>query len=364
MRKVVSSLIWAYRGMTAGSGFATTEMRVVMINLVETALRAHPSVVPTIFVDDLAAESMGPNGWITSELGGFITVVVQGFMENCFELSGTKSLVTASTDELGTMMEELWKGGGIFIKYTRKVKALGVGLGAGVRRNVDAMKHRLKTMKKRAPRFRRLRKLGISTSRLLRTGAKAAMTYCQAIMGVSNSLQRDQRRTAAVIAAPESGIGGQDLDLALTLADENAKAGADPAFDAHNMPIGDWATAVWEAWMPERAMERLVAKAKMKLKKTKNTWAKVKGPAAAMVASRQRLGWAVVSSTELRTDRAETLDLCMDSPAAVKLEVARAVKRWRWRNVEAKLPQLRKRRQRHGGPHGTHHQASEVKGQH
>ena len=49
-------------------------------------------------------------------------------------------------------------------------------------------------------------------------------------------------------------MGGQNLDLALTLADENAKAGADPAFDAHLMPIGDWATAVWECWMPERAM--------------------------------------------------------------------------------------------------------------
>ena len=57
MRKVVSGLVWAFRGMTAGSGFATTEMRVVMINLVEKAFRAHPAVTPTVFVDDLAAES-------------------------------------------------------------------------------------------------------------------------------------------------------------------------------------------------------------------------------------------------------------------------------------------------------------------
>ena len=92
------------------------------------------------------------------------------------------------------------------------------------------------------------------------------MTYGQAILGVSNSLQR---RTAAAIAAPESGSGGENLDLA-TLADENARAGADPAFDAHIIPIGDWATAVWEAWMPERAMERLAAKAKNKLRNAKN----------------------------------------------------------------------------------------------
>ena len=42
---------------------------------------------------------------------------------------------------------------------------------------MDVAKHRLKTMKTRVPRFRRFRKLGVSTSRLLRTGAKAAMTY-------------------------------------------------------------------------------------------------------------------------------------------------------------------------------------------
>ena len=82
------------------------------------------------------------------------------------------------------------------------------------------------------------------------------------------------------------------------------------------MPIGDWATAVWESWMLERAIERPAAKAKQKLRKAKNPWAKVKGPAAAMVASCRRLGWTVVSSTELRTDQGETIDLHLDSPAA------------------------------------------------
>ena len=132
------------------------------------------------------------------------------------------------------------------------------------------------------------------------------------------------------------------MDLALILADENARSGADPAFDAHTMPIGDWATAVWETWMPLRTMERLGSSSKKKLRKAKNTWAKVKGPAAAMVASCYRLGWTVVSGTELLTDQGETLDLLLDSPAAVKLEVARAVKRWRWRNLETLMPQLKK----------------------
>ena len=89
-------------------------------------------------------------------------------------------------------------------------------------------------------------------------------------------------------------------------------------------------------------MERLIAVAKKKLRKAKNVWATVKGPAAAMVASCQRLGWTVIGSTEIRTDQGEVLDLLLDSPAAVKLEVTRAVKRWRWRNLEVQMPQLKK----------------------
>ena len=93
IRKVVSGEEVAFRGMTAGSGFATTEMRLVMINLVERALKCHPPVTPTLFVDDLAAEAAGPDHWIEKELGGFIRVITEGFKEYQFVLSGTKSFV-------------------------------------------------------------------------------------------------------------------------------------------------------------------------------------------------------------------------------------------------------------------------------
>ena len=86
------------------------------------------------------------------------------------------------------------------------------------------------------------------------------------------------------------------------LADENAKAGADPAFDAHLAPIGDWANAVWENWVPLATMNRVTIAVKKKVKKAKNIWAVVKGPTAAMVASCTRLGWKVNSSTSLTTD--------------------------------------------------------------
>ena len=59
IRKVVSGVVVAIRGMTAGFGFATTEMRLVMINLVEKALAAHPSVTPPFLRTTLRLKPRG-----------------------------------------------------------------------------------------------------------------------------------------------------------------------------------------------------------------------------------------------------------------------------------------------------------------
>ena len=103
------------------------------------------------------------------------------------------------------------------------------------------------------------------------------------------------------------------------VADENAKAGAGPAFDAHLIPIGDWATAVWEKWMHEGALERVTTAAKRKIKKATRIWAVSKGVAVAMVDSCQRLEWIVIISIEFLTDQGNTLDLMLDPPEAIKL---------------------------------------------
>ena len=91
---------------------------------------------------------------------------------------------------------------------------------------------------------RMLKQVGIDTSMLLRTGGKQAMTYGLGIIGVSDSMLRDMRRIVAAIAAPASDTGGQNLDVALILADGGPCGMVGLAFDAHLLPIGEWATAV------------------------------------------------------------------------------------------------------------------------
>ena len=68
--KVVSMTLWAATGITAGSGFATTEMRIIMIRVIDRAYVLYPTVNPILFVDDLAADMCGPASHIVRELGG------------------------------------------------------------------------------------------------------------------------------------------------------------------------------------------------------------------------------------------------------------------------------------------------------
>ena len=142
------------------------------------------------------------------------------------------------------------------------LKTLGAALGAGRSRNASVQMQRFSAFKQRIPKYRKMRKLGIRTDRLIRTGGLAGLTYGQSISGVSNSLLLGQRRAVGAATAPASGSGGQDLDVALLLADGGAKGRADPACPAHSMPIGAWAAAVWEPMLPMDVLEPMIESAK------------------------------------------------------------------------------------------------------
>ena len=141
---------------------------------------------------------------VVQQLGGFIETVAEFVSGTGQELSKTKSLVTATTTKIGEELCSRWKGKYIHTTFRKKVKALGLGLGAGIRRNVSVARGTLQGYSARVARFRRLRKVGVDTARLLRTGLKA-MTYGSSILGGTCSMLRAQRQVAAAIAAPGAG---------------------------------------------------------------------------------------------------------------------------------------------------------------
>ena len=139
---MVSQEVVANRGITVGSGSACTEMKLVMIRIILKASEAHRTITPCCFVDDLSAEGTGTDKHVLEELGGFIEVVAKGITEGEMELSGTKCVATANSKVLGKALQNRWTAAGLYIPYSKGVKSLGAGLGAGVHRNGSVVKAR------------------------------------------------------------------------------------------------------------------------------------------------------------------------------------------------------------------------------
>ena len=327
MNGVHAAAIRPKRSLTAGSGLATTEMRLALISIVDRALNAAPQACPTLYVDDLSVEVVGGHQFVLRQMVAFVRSFCRSVRNAFMAVSDTKSYCSASTIPLGEAIQAALSDHGV--RFKQRVTSLGAAIGSGRRRNATVMKGRLFDFRKRLPRFRRLAKNGVSTARLLRTGGTSAMSYGQAITGVAPTTLLAQRRTAAAIIAPRSGPSGQDLDMALALAGDSLRGRADPAFDAHLLPIGAWADAVWHTWLPHNVLQQITAAAQNKLADAANRWQRVAGPAAATVASAWRLGWQVHSHAAFTTDLGRSLDLTNDPPVVVRREVVRSVRRWR-----------------------------------
>ena len=106
------------------------------------------------------------------------------------------------------------------------------------------------------------------------------------------------------------------------------------------LPIGDWAKAVWEGRLPRLTIAGMIARAKLKLVTNTNVWSATGGPATAVIATCERIGWTVIDSQHFRTDDGVVLDLVFDPLAVVVRHVRDVVVRWRWRRIEANFPSL------------------------
>lgn len=85
-----SYILTARCGLTAGSGFATTEMRLIMIHIVDAAMLVAPRVEPTLFVDDLSVEMIGSAKQVANDVVAFVRHVVDSIARTKMGLSSTK----------------------------------------------------------------------------------------------------------------------------------------------------------------------------------------------------------------------------------------------------------------------------------
>ncbi len=334
---VCSRIVRAMRGIIAGSVYATTELRVLIVRALDRTCKAVPRAPLTAYVDDVSVEASGTERTVTEDLTTATEMIITLFRPLGLLPSTTKNEYTVSST---TLQQELdARMASLRISFRKRVKSLGIGLGAGKRRNVTVARRRLQAFKKRARRFLALNRSGVSVTRVLKTGGTAGMQYGQAVMGVSSSHLLQQRRAAAAACSPET--GGKDLDLVLITADGPSKgAKVDPAFAAHLDPLCTWTEALWCKWFSVSSMNRAISAAKTKLAKARRPWAAVRGPAAGVVATAARIDWTFSDACTVTMHDGNVLRLDIESPKAVAAYVREAVARWRWLRVERNHPHL------------------------
>ena len=304
-----SAIVWATRGLTAGSVLATIELRVLLIQWADEAVALSLHARLTVYVDDVTIETVGTVKVVRGQHAKVTNTFISSLIDTRLQFADTKNVTCASTSSLGAEVCGLLEG--IAVKAVSRCVSLGTGLGAGNRRNAQQVRKRLRSFRKRIPRFKALRRARVRTDRLLRTGGLVALTFGQRAMGTSNSMLVAQRRAATAASCDRS--CGADLDLTLLVADDESPGAADPAFEAHVGVVYMWSLAVWERWAPIGMLHRLITAAINRLSAARQIWSVVYGPTAALIATARRLQWEVHSATQLTADDGTSIDLVVDS---------------------------------------------------
>ena len=112
----------------------------------------------------------------------------------------------------------------------------------------------------------------------------------------------------------------------------------DPAFEAHASPALHWSMALWPKWFPRDQLQMAFTDASLRL--AARTGSPGNGPASALVASLERLGWIMPSFTEAVDDLGTSWRFDLDSPGAIATACRDSVRRWRIRRVGIAVPGL------------------------
>ena len=278
-----------------------------------------------VYVDDASGDAVASENVLVDSLSQATLELRRCFVDIGMEPSLSKNRCASSCPRVArAIAQRLDKYN--FLQAERVV-SLGVGLGGGNKRSTFVLSKRLRAFVRRIPRFRKLRRAGVSVGRVLRTGGTAAFTHGQAVCGVSPSMLLQQRR--AVAAAEAASSGGKNLDLSLLCG-----VARDPAIDAHVDTIRAWALAVWDKWLPLALLSSLASDSRVRLTKAARPWSVVHGPGSAFIATASRISWTVHSAWHVTTDIGAELDFRVDPPIVITRAVTQAVHRWRWRNIE------------------------------
>ena len=335
---VYSRTIVATCGITAGAGHATTELKVLLLDLILDAYKFLSDTRLILYVDDLTVQCTAGKTEVTYSIARATAWIIRYFEQKLkVQVSATKSVMIGSTTDVAR--KACKKMNTNKIKPARQGKTLGMSTAGGAKRSVATQKARLVKNKLKTARIHVMRKAGVNTLQMVRAAGTTSIVYNADCIGMSSShLSAARNCVANQVAPPTRG----KLNEAVLHGAGASGGRVDPAYEGHAGPIRAWATAWWQNWRSSHELNESHLAATKKLLKAKTTvWRVVTGPAAAVVATAWRIGWVFIDARQIKTEQGRTLDFLLDSPAAVADEVFRAVRRWTLGKLLRAVPSLR-----------------------
>jgi len=239
---IFSRRVRATRGITAGSGFATGELKVLLLDLMRALQTFWPfDLQVKLFVDDLTLAAAGSPSWLIRLLIK-VTDFVVDWLERRLRMtvSDTKSKVIASDPKIAQCIAEGTKSRKI--KATSITQLLGTDSAGGRRRRTQTQQQRFSDFKSCRHRIKSLRNAGVNSLQMIRAAGPPAILYGAETIGVADTTLNSMR--SAIAAAVTYQAGGKNPDAALLTAD-GPYGTLDPAFLAHSYPLQYWALDWW-----------------------------------------------------------------------------------------------------------------------
>ena len=249
----------AVLGITAGSGFATAELRLLLFDVVTELTCSWPLLMISLYVDDLTLEATHSSKYQVMYMLTAATDHVVNHLQHRLQLevSAKKSVTVAGRPSIAAGVAGLSRMRKVSARSSTKL--LGVASAGWRRRSVNVLKLRIKHLALRTPRIRALRRAGLSATRLVRAAGTPLVTYGADVTGMSCSHLRTARcAVARAVSAP----GGGKSHNAILFAVDAATGTLDPAFDAHVLPMKMLALAWWQRWQPAASLNAAVRHAR------------------------------------------------------------------------------------------------------
>jgi len=183
---VYSRIIRATRGITAGAGTATSELRVLLLEMmIELNDRWALTLTVKLYVDDLTLAACGATERIVKLMVEALDFVVD-WLEKILlmQVSAKKSQVPASKPSIAVAIEQAVASGKV--SATSYAKLLGTDAVGGNRRSTANTVKRLQAFKDTLPRQHQLRKLGVNSAQMVQARGAPAYFYGIENMGASD----------------------------------------------------------------------------------------------------------------------------------------------------------------------------------